>query len=241
MQRLGDKELNYIPEQPFFVSAFGGEVASMDGELTNYDADLLTMGSSIASEPDDGSAFDGFLGLMAFNPGDFQSTTYDPINLDHSAFTAAYEQQLVDNESGLQSDPTPGSGSQQPSPGPQPPTNPAPPAGGGSAGLPPGPYAGNIDFGSLKLNSAPVSYKLTLSSWYSSGGFVGIGAPEFSVTVAQVGPTTANPTYEYTITFTPAAVGTYSGVFQVIPQVTGIRPGTPVPPTLNFLIKGVVS
>lgn len=133
MKRLTDHDLNYVVEPPFFVQTYGPEVGSMDGELTNYDTDLLTMGDAIASEPDSGGTFDGSLAAMSFNPGDFQSANYDPINIDHAAFSTGFEGQLQDNESGLQNDPSSGGSSPNPSGAPNPPTGQPPPA------QPPGP------------------------------------------------------------------------------------------------------
>lgn len=158
MKRLTDRDLNYVPEQPYFVQTYGPEMSGVDSELTNYDADLLDMGSAIASEPDSGGTFDGNLASMGFTPGDFQSANYDSINVDHAAFSTGFEGQLQDNESGLQNDPSPSSGATDPSQGPNPPAAGPPPA------QPPGPgdFPG-ITCRSIKvlnprvLNSAPDS------------------------------------------------------------------------------------
>lgn len=136
MQRLTDADLNYVPEPPFFVQMGAPDIAELDAELSNFDSDLLILGLDIASEPDLGGLWDIDLGLMAFNPGDFQVQNYDSINADHANFLQAFEGQLSSTEQGLAGDPSPGGGSPQPPPGPAPP-------GPGSGTQPPAPVACN--------------------------------------------------------------------------------------------------
>jgi hypothetical protein len=124
MNRLTPADLNYVPETSYLVDSSFPEFDQLTGEENGFDTDLLVLGSAIASEPDDGSAFDTLLGDLAFNPGDFQASTYDPINTDWGNFQPAYESALVDNESGLGGDPSPSGGAPQPTP----------PPGGGSGG-----------------------------------------------------------------------------------------------------------
>src|SRR5579871_953589 len=125
MNRLTPADLSYVPESSYLSASSFPEFDQLTQEEGGFDTDLLVLGSAIASEPDDGSAFDSLLGELAFNPGDFQSSTYDPINQDWGNFLPAYESSLVDNESGLGSDRSPGGGSPQPTP---------PPGGGGGGG-----------------------------------------------------------------------------------------------------------
>lgn len=129
LQRLTDRELSYVPEQPFFVPLGSQHIADIDAELPGYDAALLDFGTTLSTEPDEGSAMDAALADAAFTPGDFQAQNYDPINRDWSAMQPGFEAQLTDNENGLGPDPTPGGGDPNPNPGPTPP--------GGSPSNPP--------------------------------------------------------------------------------------------------------
>jgi len=162
MNRLTDSDLNYVPDPPVFGQMAAQPIQDLDGELGNYDLDLLDMASSIASEPDDGSSFDGLLSLMAFNPGDFQAQNYDPINAAHAAFLGSYEAQLVDNENGLSGDPTPGGGS------PNPPTAPTPPG----TGPPPAQTPGPGDFPGITCRSIQALNPRVLNSTPDSGIYV---------------------------------------------------------------------
>lgn len=138
MNRLTDADLNYVPEPPVFAAMGAPDIAALDAEAQNYDLDILLFASDIASEPDDGGAMDGLLSLMAFNPGDFQAQNYDQINADWGGLQSGYEAQLVDNELGLGTDPSPGNPAPSPSPGPNPPSQvPSPAPGPPYRGEPP--------------------------------------------------------------------------------------------------------
>lgn len=146
MNRLTRNDLDYVPEQPYFVQLGSQHIADLDAELPGYDSAMLDFGSAVGTEPDEGSAMDAALADAAFTPGDFQAQNYDPINRDWSAMSPGFEAQLAENENGLTSDPTPGGGDPNPNPGPQPP-------GGTAPTVPPAKACGASDFPGLQMTS----------------------------------------------------------------------------------------
>lgn len=147
IRRLTNADLNYVAEPPYFVPTGAPIVHDLDMELAGFDSNLLDFGTALSGEPDEGNAMDQHLAAAAFNLGDFQAQTYDPVNLDYSGFAPGFETQLGSNESGLGTDPSPGGGTPSPTPAPTPtptPTPPAPPSPGppqgGGVPVTPQPY-----------------------------------------------------------------------------------------------------
>jgi hypothetical protein len=132
--RLASTDLVYVPEPPVFVDLTASILQQADGDLAGTDSVLSTIAGFVGNEADAGPSFDNDLAGMSFNPGDFQSSTFDPINYDYAAFVPGTEGLLVANEGGLGINPAPGGGA----PGP---TTPPGGPGGGTGATPTDPCA----------------------------------------------------------------------------------------------------
>jgi hypothetical protein len=131
ISRLTNVDLNYVPEQPVFVSLVANDLSGLDGELAGYDADFLSFASALANEPDEGGMMDGFLTASVFNPGDVDAVTWAPIATEYASFTPGVDALLHDYDGGLAPTPGPTDGKPTPPPPPSAPTPPPPPIGGG--------------------------------------------------------------------------------------------------------------
>jgi hypothetical protein len=119
--RLASSDLVYVPEPPVFVDLTAGILAQADGDFAGTDSVLSTITGFVGNEADAGPSFDNDLAGMGFNPGDFQASTFDPINTDYAAFVPGTEGQLSANETTLGINPAPGGGAPNPN---NPPTTP---------------------------------------------------------------------------------------------------------------------
>jgi hypothetical protein len=157
LARLAAPDLIYVPEPPVFVDLTAGILSQADGDFAGTDSVLSTIAGFVGNEADAGPSFDQDLAGMGFNPGEFQASTFDPINSDYAAFVPGTEGQLVANEGVLGINPAPGGGA----PGPT-----TPPGGVGTTGGPPADRCANRDQLPLPtkcqlVGQVPVSYSIS--------------------------------------------------------------------------------
>jgi hypothetical protein len=135
LTRLVDADLSYTPEPPVFTPLTAAILPDADNVLTSIDQDILAVGSSILSEPDEASAMDQHLTLAEFQPGAFESANYAPVILDYQSSVPGVEGQIGNLEGGVGA----GGGPGGPGPGP-----PGPPTSGGGGSAGPGPCANDV-------------------------------------------------------------------------------------------------